>query len=209
MLTLEEISLKYHISKRTLETNVSILKEEYVKSGKMIYNGQKWLISTDIIKAITQRKYAKHIVNYDNGLIVDNVDLKGLVNEKDLKTFLTIAPKQIHSTRKIEGIVKTVFDYLHTNSTENEPTIYIYSHERNSDYLNERGNQGYHIHAVSTATYSPTHKENIYNILTDILPSDKIHATHTVQVVPYVLGLGIGAVNYTLKEATHTGAYIQ
>ena len=202
MLTLEEISLKYHVSKRTLESNVSILKEEYVKSGKMIYNGQKWLISTDIIKAITERKYAKHLVNYDNGLIVDNVDLKGLCKEKDLKTFLTIAPKQIH-------IVKTVFDYLHSNSTENEPTIYIYSHERNSDYLNERGNQGYHIHAVSTATYSPKHQQNIYNILTDILPLDKIHPTHTVQVVPYVLGLGIGAVNYTLKEATHTGAYIQ
>jgi hypothetical protein len=79
----------------------------------------------------------------------------------------------------------------------------------NTDYLNEKQNWGYHIHIVTTAEFNTDQRSEIYDLLVEQLGEKSVHKEHTVQVSPYVLGVGIGALNYTIKSKHSTGCYIK
>ena len=217
LMTLDEIAVKYHISKRKLESNLKDLKDLYQHTNKLIYNGQKWLVDTSLIKEITSREYAKHIVQFDEFKEVDDIDLKGLIKERDLKTFLTVAPRGITSKLKIKDIVRDVFDYYQQHhQPDNEPTIFIYSIETNSYYFKERADSTekdlqitYHIHATTNAKFNPIQQKELTEILQGQVDNYIIHDKHTVSVSPYVLGIGQGALNYTLKYKEYCGAMIK
>ncbi|MFV8376009.1 hypothetical protein [Flavobacterium sp. LB1P71] len=209
MLTLEEIGQKYHISKRVLETNLSILKPIYGPTDKLIFNGQKWLISESLIKEITERKYCKHYTQYDNRQKVDKIELLTLIKENKLKTFLTIAPKGIKSVAKIKDIVRDTFEYYNNTHSPEAPIFFIYGIEDNTDYLDEKQNRGYHIHAVTTANYTGDQQQQITTILEEQIGSDRVHPIYTVSIAPYVMDLGIGGLRYSLKENNYTGCYIK
>jgi hypothetical protein len=217
LMTLEEISLKYHISKRTLETNIKGLKELYQHSNKLIYNGQKWLVDTSLLKEITQREYAKNYIAFDEFKEVDEIDLKELIKERDLNTLITVAPRGITSKLKIKDIVRDVFDYYYNeHQNDNEPTFFIYSIESNSYYFKEKKDstekdlkQCFHIHAVTNAKFNPIQQKELTELLQGQINDYKIHDKHTVSVSPYVLGLGIGGLAYTLKHKEYTGAFIK
>ena len=207
MLTIEDIVNRYHISYRAVETNLSKIKDMFNGTEYMQFNGQKWLLHESLVPQLTARQYVKHYTEFDNGVKVDEIDLKTLVTENDLKTFTTIAPKGIKSLSKMKDIIRDVFEYY--KSTSSEPVFFVYSIENNTDYLNEKENRGYHAHFVTTATFNRNDQSQINEILLEQLPNDKVHKQYTVSVSPYVMGLGIGALNYTLKYKEHTGAYIK
>jgi len=91
----------------------------------------------------------------------------------------------------------------------NYTIIIIYGIENNTDYLNEKQNRGYHIHAVTNAEFSHLQKKEIYEMLIEQLGADKVHVNHTVQVNPYIMGIGVGALKYTIKSNQNTGCYIK
>lgn len=217
MLTLDEISQKYHISKRKLESNLARLKPIYEHTSKMTYTGQKWLIDSSLIKEITNRKYAKHYVEFDSFKKVDEVTLKDLIKEKELCTFLTIAPRQITSLIKVKDIVRDVFDYYQTNYTaEHVPTFFIYGIETNTNYHKDKPyasekdyDINYHIHAVTNAKYNAVQKQEITQILQEQIDDYRIHDIHTVAISPYLQDIGMGGLAYSLKLSGYTGTYIK
>jgi len=115
MYSINELSNKCHVSIRTIETNIALFKGELTSSGKITIDGNKWLISRQGIKTVTNRKYAKHYVNYDNSIKADDIDLFALLKEKEYKTFITIAPKGIKSLQKMKDIVRDIFELYHNN----------------------------------------------------------------------------------------------
>jgi hypothetical protein len=216
LMTLDEISTKYYISKRKIESNLALLKPIYQNTNKMVFNGQKWLIDTTLIKEITNRNYARHLVEWDDSKKVDDIDIKSIIKEKDLRTFITIAPRGITSMIKIKDIARDVFDYYQQNYSPDEPTFFIYSLETNSLYFKDKPESTeadyqicYHIHAVTNAGYSPEQHKELTEILQDQVDDYKVHHTHTVAISPYVMDIGIGALNYTLKMREFTGAFIK
>jgi hypothetical protein len=208
MKTLDEISNDYHISKRTLESNLTRVKLLYENTDKLMFNGQKWLADASVIKAITERKYCKHYTQYDNSIIVDDIDLKSLINENELKVFLTIAPKGIKSILKLKDVVRDTFEY-YQQQNKTDPTFFIYGIENNTDYFDEKQNKGFHIHAVTNAPYHHKQQQEITANLKEEIDPNRIHEIYTVNIAPYEIGIGIGGLNYSLKMNTYTGAYIK
>jgi hypothetical protein len=207
MKTLDEISNYYHISKRTLESNLARLKPIYENSDNLQYDGQKWFINETLIKAITERKYCKHYTSYDNYKIVDSIDLQSLISENKLKVFLTLAPKGIKSVLQLKDIIRDTFEYYHQQNTS-DPTFFIYGIENNTDYFNEKENKGFHIHAVTSAPYHHKQQQEITAILQEQIHSSRI-CDNTVQIKPYLMDIGMGGLRYSLKENSYTGAYIK
>jgi hypothetical protein len=204
MKTLKEISVQYHISQRTLESNLSINKDKWLTENKIIHNGKCWVVDETITKDITHRKYARNYVGFDDGVKVDNVDLSKIVDESLLKSFVTIAPKGVHSKHKHMNIIRDIFEYYVSKS--DEPVFFIYGIENNTNYY--ENNNGYHIHYVTTADYSRNDKDNILEILRDQLTADCVHDQYTVATAPYVKING-GGLSYSLKMNQYTGALIK
>ena len=210
MLTLDELGNSYHISKRTIETNLANIVASNSQYDGLTYNGHKWLIDTnekELVRELTRRSYAKHYVVRDNSNLVDEIDLTELVAEKDLRVFGTIAPKGIKSVNKMNHVVRDIFDYV--TATDIDPTFFIYCLENNTDYLGEKGNRGYHSHFVTTAPYTTELKQTITEMLTEQIGSDKVNNKYTVDISPYKMGKGLGGLKYTLKYSIFTGAYIK
>ena len=208
MLTIEQISNKYNISVRAIESNLSKIKPKYIDTGLLVFDGQRWSADLIIVPELTKRQYAKHIVGYDNSQLVDDIDLKTIIPEQELKVFGTIAPKQVKSITKMNHLVREVFDYY--SSSQSGTTFFIYGIEDNTDYFDERQNRGFHFHYVTNATNKGIVDQiNLTQMLEDQLGAEKINKTHTVNVSPYEMGIGNGGLKYSLKSSRFTGALIK
>ncbi len=194
MRTLQQLSEQHLIGYRTLERNLSKIKRTNPTKESLFHDGTRWLVDERLTSSICKRKYKR--------FVDDREELTTIIKsfkkfESKLTIFGTVAVKGVESIPMLNNFMHQLFGHL--TATTDAPVKLLWGIENNTNYFDN--NNGYHIHFVSDAPSDDlrTHQKELNEILLASLPKNQVNEYRSVKVEEYVMGLGIGGLNYTVK----------
>ena len=192
--TLLQLSEQHLIGYRSLERNLAKIKANQPPPESIYHDGTRWHIDDSLTSTICNRKYRRFVD--DRKQLVEVI--KSIKKyESELNIFGTVAVKGVESIPILNNFMHQMFDYYTTS--RDAPVKLLWSIENNTNYF--ENNKGYHIHFVTDApnTNLIEHQKELNEILLTSLPKQQVNQDRSVRLDNYIMGLGIGGLNYTLK----------
>lgn len=197
--TIKTLSRKYFKGIRSIERTLAEDYKDYYHTENIYNDGQKLWIHNDIKDEVLCRRYTKYIHKTQD----INQAIKQLrKDENELTVFGTLACKGVEDTKVLKHFMSEILSYYKSVSP-NTTVRLLYGIEDNTNYFDN--NNGWHIHWVSDCSglELEQHKIEVNEIIQETLPPQDYNIERSCKVDKYIVGIGNGGLNYTIKNYTN------